>query len=105
MDSTTKTGLIIGGSVLGLAALVGTVYFMSSSGKSTPAEVQSPPDSRSSSFASTDSLGWGAESSSGQPLIAKDLYARGGKRRRKTRRNVHRLKLSKKKTKRVRRSH
>ena len=54
MDSTTKTGLIIGGSVLGLAALVGTVYFMSSSGKSsTPAEVQSPPDSRSSSFAST----------------------------------------------------
>lgn len=92
--------------MLGLAALVGTVYFMSSPSKSSsPAEVESPPDSRSSSFASTDSLGWGPESSSGQAVVAKDLYARGGKRRRKTRRNVHRLKLTKKQSKRIRRSH
>ena len=105
MDSTTKTGLIIGGSVLGVAARVGGVYFMSSSRKSDLSEIESPPQSRTSSFASDGSLGWGEESSSAAPYIAKDLYDRGGKRRRKTSRNVHRLKLSKKKTKRVRRSH
>lgn len=85
---------------MGIAAILGTVYFITSSSKSDPAAIESPPQSRTSSFASTDSLGWGEET----PYDAK-LYGSGGKRGRKTRRNVHRLKLSKKQSKRVRRSH
>ena len=109
MDSTTKIALGIGGSVLAVSALVGGLYYMnkSSGSGSSDSDSYSPPASRSSSMSSTYSLGsslgsgWEDSDDSG---AATNLFAHGG-RRRKTRRNVHRLKLSKKKSKGVRRSH
>lgn len=111
MDSQTKTALIIGGTVLAAAGVAGSIYFMSK---------PSPPSSSSSSSVPSSSSSAGIiddnpeQTSKALDLIRKSEAQRedvglgefgGGKRRRKTRRNMHGLKLLKKKSKGVRRSH
>lgn len=111
MDSQTKTALIIGGTVLAAAGVAGSIYFMSKPSPPSSSASSSAPSPTSSAGTFTDDNP--AQTSDALKLIEKSKAERadtslgvfGGKRRRKTRRNVHGLKLLKKKSKGVRRSH
>ena len=110
MDTQTKIGLAIGGCILLMGAIGGAVYVVNSekSAYASPSVTSSSinsdvrPSIPYSALSTSDIADEAARRATAPP---ETLGVFGGKRRRKTRRNVHRLKLLKKKSKGVRRSH